>query len=166
MSGKEKVCTISGLRPHKLPCELDLTLLQNKLEYEIRKSVFLGYTTFQTGMAMGVDIWAAEIILRMREKFPDMRLVCYLPCEAQADKWLVDWREEYIKILAKADEVICLQTNYTTGCMQRRNRKMIDNSSRLIAVHDLASSGGTAQTIYYARNQGLDIVIINPYDCV
>ncbi len=166
MSGKDKVCTISGLRPHKLPMELNLALLLNKLEYEIRKSIFLGFTTFQTGMAMGVDIWAAEIILKLKEKFPDIRLICYLPCETQADRWLVDWREEYINILTKADEVICLQMNYTTGCMQRRNQKMIDSSSRLIAVHDLSSSGGTAQTIYYARKQGLDVVIINPYECM
>ena len=53
MSNKEITCTVSGMRPFKLPKELDLPKLLSRLEEEIRKSVLLGYTDFLTGMAHG-----------------------------------------------------------------------------------------------------------------
>jgi len=162
MSIKDNVCTISGMRPHKLPQGLNLAKLQERLEEAIRQSVAAGYMKFQTGMAMGADIWASEIILRLKEEFPGVRLRCCLPCETQSDRWSGGWRERYFRILSAADEVTCLQDRYTSGCMQQRNCHMVDGSSRLIAVYDEASGGGTAQTVNYARGKGLAIVIINP----
>jgi uncharacterized phage-like protein YoqJ len=166
MSRIDQTCTISGLRQNKLPSDLDYFDLCGRIDGEIRKSILQGYTTFQTGMAMGIDIWAAEIVLKLKLKFPELRLICYLPCETQAYKWPNHWREKYFDALAGADDVICLQARYTAGCMQRRNRVMIDRSSRLIAVHDGASSSVMGHTIRYAKTQGLDIVIINPDDCL
>ncbi|MDP4109397.1 MAG: SLOG family protein [Bacillota bacterium] len=150
------------MRPHKLPGKFDLSGLLSRLEEEIRKTVLQGCDTFQTGMAMGVDIWAAEIIIKLKSEYPRIRLICCLPCETQADNWPDEWREKYFDTLVKADEVVCLQKHYTAGCMQRRNRAMIGNSSRLIAVHDKISAGGTAQTINYAKTKGLKVFIVNP----
>ena len=166
MTLQKHTCTISGLRPHKLPCDLDLPTLLGKIEDEIRKSVALGYTVFQVGMARGVDIWAAKIVLKIKREFPAVKLKCYRPCDTQADNWDEEWREEYFNILAVADDVICMQRKYSDGCMRRRNERMIDYSSRLIAVYDGKSIGGTRQIIEYGRGWGLDIVIINPLDCV
>ncbi len=166
MSEKDKICTISGMGPHKLPGNLDLSELLSRIDGEIRKSLLKGCTTFQTGMAMGVDIWAAEIVLKLKTEFTEVRLVCYLPCKTQTDGWPNAWREKYFAALEKADDIVGMQAHYTTGCMQRRNRDMIDASSRLIAVHDRISAGATAQAIRYAKAQGLDVVIIKPLDCL
>lgn len=81
MSQKDKTCTIAGMRPYKLPKGLDISMLVDKIEVEIRKSIFCGYNLFQTGMAMGVDIWAAEITLKLKREYRDIRLICVLPCE-------------------------------------------------------------------------------------
>jgi uncharacterized phage-like protein YoqJ len=164
MSEKDITCTISGMRPCKLSNELDISGLLNRLEHEIRQSIFLGYAAFQNGMAMGADIWAAEIVVRLKAEFPHIRLIGCLPCETQADRWTDEWRERYFNALAAADSVLCWQAHYSAGCIQRRNRRMIATSSRLIAVHDGASSGGTAQTVRYARTDGLDVVVVDPRD--
>jgi len=167
MTKQEKTCTISGMRPFKLPDDLDLSKLLRRLKEEIRASIRQGYTDFQTGMAMGVDIWAAKIVLRLKkEENPDLRLCCCLPCETQADEWKKAWRDEYYYILSEADEAVCLQKQYSAGCMQKRNRMMVDSSSRLIAVYDGSPAGGTAQTVAYARQQGLQIALIDPMECV
>lgn len=150
------------MRPYILTGSFNLPKLFCRLDDEIRKSIFEGYFTYQTGMAMGADIWAAEIVLKLKKEFPDVRLVCCLPCETQADTWPNSLRETYFDTLAAADEVICQQENYTIGCIQRRNRRMIDVSSRLIAIHDEKPSGGAARTIGYARKRGLDVVTISP----
>ena len=45
------------------------------LKTEISKAVEEGYTDFITGMARGVDIWAAEDVLRLKEEGADPRLI-------------------------------------------------------------------------------------------
>ena len=166
MVNKYKTCPVSGLPPQKLPNNICIPILLNKLEEEIRKVIFKGYTIFQTGMAMETDIWAAEIILKLKTEFPYISLFCYQPCETQVNRWIENWREKYYKVLSQADDVICLQKHYSSECMKRRNYKMINCSSCLIAVYDNQSCGGTLNTINYAKKQRLNIVLINPFDCL
>lgn len=157
-------CTLCGLRPHKLPRSVDYVKLIERLEHEIRASIFAGYTIFQSGMAMGADIEGAELVNRLKREFPHIRLHCFLPCETQANNWPEDWRERYFDLLAQADEVYCLQTRYSKGCMLRRNRTMVDKSARVIAIHDGVTGGGTAYTIDYAKKKNIRVVIINPLE--
>ena len=161
---KEITCTFTGLRSRKLSKLLGNTKLSQAIETEVRAAISAGYIIFQSGMAMGVDIIAAELVHKLKQEFPHIRLHCYLPCETQANNWTEDWRERYFNICAEADEVYCLQTVYTNGCMQHRNRVMIYCSSRLIAVYDGVSAGGTAYTIKYATDKSLNITMINPFD--
>ena len=93
-----------------------------------------------------------------------MQLVCFQPCETQAEKWPLEWRTLYYNIIQQSDNTYCLQHQYTDGCMLRRNRIMVELSSKVIAVHDGRSEGGTAYTVDYARKHGVEIVIINPND--
>jgi len=48
MSIKDNVCTISGMRPHKLPQCLNLAKLQERLEEKIRQSVAAGWRQEKT----------------------------------------------------------------------------------------------------------------------
>ena len=50
---------------------------------------------------------------------------------------------------------------YFDGCMQKKNKYMIDNSSVLIALFN-GKAGGTKITIDYAKQQGLEILVIEP----
>ena len=52
-----------------------------------------------------------------------------------------------------------VQQQYSPGCMQRRNRYMVDHASLLIAVHD-GLPGGTRRTIEYALRRGIGMVDI------
>lgn len=111
---------------------------------------------------MGVDIEAGELVIKLKQEFSNIRLYCFQPYETQANNWTEDWRERYFNLLAAADWTYCLQPHYTKGCMHKRNREMVDRSSRLIAIHDGIASGGTAYTIQYAKEKGLEVIIINP----
>jgi predicted Rossmann fold nucleotide-binding protein DprA/Smf involved in DNA uptake len=53
-----------------------------------------------------------------------------------------------------------VQRHYDRGCMQRRNRYMVDRSARLIAAYD-GLLGGTMYTIHYAMRRGVDVVIVD-----
>ena len=52
-----------------------------------------------------------------------------------------------------------MQQSYTPGCMQRRNRYMVDHASLLIAVND-GARGGTRSTIEYAFKRGVNVLDI------
>lgn len=161
----QTICTFTGLRPHKLPQGTDYPALYAKLENEVRASISAGYRIFQSGVVMGIDIVAAELVVRLKKQLPGIRLHCYRPCETQAINWPVPRCERYKAILGPADEVFLLQPHYTSDCMLRRNRARVDKSSKLIAVHDKRTEGGTAYTIRYAQSRKLQIAVINPLEC-
>ena len=65
-------CCFTGHRPDKMTLgENDIKPL---LEKAIDKAIEDGYVTFITGMAMGTDVWAAEVVLEKKttlEKLAD-----------------------------------------------------------------------------------------------
>ena len=87
-----------------------------------------GVTHFITGMALGVDMYAAEIVLDLKSKYPHITLESAIPCETQAIKWSVASRERYYNIAAKCDKETMLQREYTSDCMDKRNRYMVDHA--------------------------------------
>ena len=70
-------CCFTGHRPEKLKRSEEE--IKNGLEEAILKAIHDGYTTFITGMARGVDIWAGQIVLRLRQSNPNLRLIAALP---------------------------------------------------------------------------------------
>ncbi len=72
-------CCFTGHRPEKLFL-VDSEIIK-ELGREIKAAIERGYTTFISGMARGVDIWAAEIVLKLRKKNKDLHLICAFPYE-------------------------------------------------------------------------------------
>lgn len=60
---------------------------------------------FISGMARGVDIWAAEIVLRLRKEGANVKLICASPYEGFERGWSAEWQRRYNVILAAADLV-------------------------------------------------------------
>ena len=84
-----------------------------------------------------------------------------IPCPTQADGWPRPQQERYRRLVAACDYETLVQSSYSPGCMQRRNRYMVDHASMLLAVHD-GQPGGTRRTMEYAMRRGLQIVDIPP----
>ena len=112
-------------------------------------------------MALGTDMYAAEIVLGLKAAYPDITLTCALPCESQAEKWSEPLRDRYYAVLSKCDREVLLQTRYTPDCMEKRNRYMVDHADLLIAVWDGRPSG-TGKTVQYAQQQGKHVLMIDP----
>ena len=83
-------CCFTGHRPEKLFL-VDREIIK-ELEREIKAAIERGYTTFISGMARGVDIWAAEIVLNLRKKNKDLHLICASPYEGFESRWSQDWQ--------------------------------------------------------------------------
>ena len=116
-----------------------------------------GYRYFGCGGALGFDTLAAQTVLRLREIYPEIRLILVLPCRDQTRGWKQADVAEYDRIMKAADKVTYTSEQSYGGCMHKRNRHLVDCSS-LCICYLTEQSGGTAYTVNYARSQGLKIV--------
>lgn len=116
----------------------------------------MSITTYYAGGALGFDSLAAEAVIEQRREWRDIRLVIVIPCRGQADRWSAADKARYERINGNADEVICLAERYYRGCMQQRNRFMVDHSLACIC-YLTEQTGGTAYTVRYAQERGLQI---------
>ena len=164
---KETACAFTGHRPKSFPWKYnetapDCVLLKETLAAQIRLLADSGVTDWLSGMALGVDLWCAQIVLSLKEKNPALRLHCILPREGQEVKWPKAEQEQYHSILKRADEVVYVSRDYHPDCMLERNRYMVDRASILLAVYNGTYRSGTAMTVRYAKEQGTKIMIIDP----
>lgn len=116
-----------------------------------------GYRNFIAGGALGFDTAAAEIVLALKAKLTEIRLTLVLPCADQTARWAREDVLHYEALKAKADEVICLAPAYFEGCMQARNRYMVDASGACIAYMTRPYSGA-GQTVRMAQRAGLRVI--------
>ncbi len=119
-----------------------------------------GITTYYCGMALGFDMLCAEVLLSMRDEYPDLMLVAAVPFNGQEDRWQEQSKRRYRSILNQADEVVYVSQRFERGCEAKRNRYMIDHSSRVIAFYDGVNSGGTGKTVAMAKRNRMMLVNI------
>ncbi|HIW03205.1 MAG TPA: DUF1273 family protein [Firmicutes bacterium] len=153
------VC-LTGNRPHKLPFvegSREHQLLIERMNGAIRQLIGEGYRHFITGMALGSDIWFAECVLGMKDVYPDVFLEAAVPYAGQRDGLAAADRFRYDAVLSKCAKVTVLGSEYTKYCMSRRNRYMVDNSDVVLVVL-YSETGGTANTLAYARKKGKRII--------
>ena len=157
----------TGHRPQSLPFgfnesdERCIALKQTLRAEIIRLIEQEGVTHFISGMALGVDMYAAEIVLGLKSSYEGITLESAIPCESQAEKWTEKQRDRYFEIASKCDKETLIQHHYTSDCMHKRNRYMVDQADFIIAVWDGRPSG-TGKTVQYAQRQGKLVTIINP----
>ncbi len=108
-----------------------------------------------------VDMYAAEIVLELKEKYPQITLECAIPYERQAVRWPEALRNRYFSIAEQCDQETMLQTHYTPDCLRKRNRYMVDHADIVLAVWN-GSPSGTGQTVWFAQNRRKPVWLIFP----
>lgn len=151
-------CCFSGHRPSKLKIpEKKLTAL---LEAEIKRAIANSFTTYITGMAKGVDLIAAEIVLRLREGDDRLKLICALPHPGFGQHWGGGWTERFYRVLAQADLSRTICPGFSNASYQARNEWMVRHSGLVIAVFN-GEPGGTKNTLDFAQKTGVPCVVID-----
>ena len=157
--------SFTGYRPEKLPFfgEDDPLCgeLKKRLSEQIKTLIEDGADEFFSGMARGVDTWAAEAVLELKPAFPRIKLTAVIPCPEQTDKWSEPEKARYGNILELCDKKLVISPRYVKGCMKKRNMALVDMCDVLVAVFD-GKSGGTMQTVNYSRSKGRKIIVISP----
>jgi uncharacterized phage-like protein YoqJ len=164
---KASTACFTGHRPSKFSFGYDenhpdCQRLKDMLRAAIEDSTEAGYRHFISGMALGVDTWAAQAVLDLRDAGAPVTLEAAIPCRNQERRWRQTSQDIYNDILARADvRTLVNDRPYAPYLMIARDKYMVDASSRLIAVYD-GTAGGTRHTYDYARKQKIVIVRIDP----
>ena len=157
-------CAFAGYRPHKMPfgndeCAPECIRFKRILHQKIEALVGEGYAHFLSGGAMGMDMYAAEAVLQLREQYPWILLEMVSPFDAQADRWSDCYRRRHDLLFERADIVTATAHTFSKSCMFRRNRYLVDNADMLLAAYN-GQPGGTAMTVAYAREIGIPVSIV------
>jgi uncharacterized phage-like protein YoqJ len=110
-----------------------------------------------SGMALGVDQWAANIAYKL-----DIPFVAVIPFEGQEKAWPEESQKTF-RLLRKlaAEEVIVCPGGYAPSKMQTRNEWLVDNCDTLIPIWD-GTSGGTGNCVKYAESIHRTMYRIDP----
>ena len=154
-------CCFAGIEKTRLRRPIDD--IKVDLENEILRTIRKGYTTFITALAYETDIWAGNIVLRLRkDRFPELKLIVAIPfpeydeCHyCLSNEWTNEWTiEKYDILRIQADGVWEASPTRNEEAYQVRNEWMIDRCSRIIAIFD----GKYSKLLQYATN--LDKVFV------
>ena len=135
--------------------------LYDILEREILNA---GITQYYGGGAVEWDTLCAQTVLKLREKYPSVKLNMILPCspEEQSKQWTDTQRTEYFRILRSADSIEQLAQHYYNGCMKIRNMRLVELSDCCFCYFDSNRQySGTAQTLRMALRK--NIIVVNFY---
>ena len=156
---RERTCCFTG---HRNIAPEQQEMVAKRLYHVVEQLVRSGYCYFGAGGALGFDTMAARCVLKLREKYPQVKLILVLPCMSQTKGWAAADMAIYEEIRRRADKIVYTSYEYFSGCMFKRNRHLVECSSVCVA-YLREKRGGTAYTVNYARQLGLKIINLAEY---
>ncbi|MCC8015786.1 MAG: DUF1273 domain-containing protein [Eubacterium sp.] len=146
-----KNCCITG---HRDLTGKDEAIIKQMLIKEILLAIQEGYTTFISGFADGIDQMFAQIVIDLKQEHK-LFLEAALPYANRLTNSKVK------RLLTQCDGIKVVCNEYNPDCFMLRNRYMVEQSSRVIAVYDGRDKGGTLFTMRYAHVMDRDVKVIN-----
>lgn len=164
---KEITCCFSGPGTKGLPYDIAgdnrcanglKRTMGEQLENMVRS---FHVTRFLSGVDLGTEQYACEMILDLKKEYSRVRLECVIPYELQAAHWTERQRDRYYSIIERCDKETGIQSHYTSDCRKNKDEYMLRQSDFLLAVWD-GKRRRTATVVSAARARGLRVITINP----
>ena len=153
---RETTCSFTG---HRNIALANIKNLEFSLETAVSALIDQGFTEFFSGGALGFDQLAARTVLKLKKTCPDVRLSMILPCKNQDKFWSAQEKENYRELLFLSDKIVYTSEGYHKGCMQKRNRYLVDSAGCILAYLNHAT-GGTKYTVNYAEETGVPVLFL------
>ena len=125
-----------------------------------------GVRRFYIGGAIGVNLWAGELLLKLKEEpgYEDLELAVILPFPGHDVKWDVRSRKRLEYLIRHSVEHLTVGTEDCRESYISQNRYLVDHAQCLVAVGEEHREQETEsfQVTTYAREKGLEIIYIHP----
>ena len=137
-----KTCCITGHRD--IPAE-QIGHIKKSLEQEIDRAISDGFSCFISGFADGVDLLFTGIVAERITKNPALKLIAAIPYRRRLDT--LQKPERTKALIDFCAEIYVAAEEYHPSVYAKRNRYMVEQSDRVIALYDGREKGGTVGTI-------------------
>ena len=131
MSLKDQTCCFTG---HRIIANAKKKAIFDKTREVVVSLIEKGVRFFGVGGAIGYDTIVAHVILSVKEQYPFIKLIVVCSCKNQDLKWNEVNKRVYRDVLNSADKVLVLSDSYFDGCIQARNRHLVDNKQDIINI--------------------------------
>ena len=112
--------------------------------------------------AVGYDTLAAQILFNLRDTIcPQIKVILVYPFDGFTHFWTDAQRSLYAKLLPRYNKITQVSERNCPAAYLRRNRHLVDHSAYCIC-YCTRQTGGTAYTVQYARQMGLQILYTAP----
>lgn len=164
-----KSCAVIGAPPSQFKFKYnEKHTACKRLKRVIREQFILlyqqGVHDFYIGSSLGTEIWAGEILLRLKEDpaFSAIQLHVLLPYSGHDAAWDARSRTRLSFILRHAFEQITLSQN--SDGYRLMPTKLLERSDLLLAVCDIQShlTGSVGTALLCAKNCSIPITMIHP----
>ena len=157
---EQKICGVTGHR--EIPAEY-MEQAEQDLRREIEKAIADGYTYFISGFADGADQLFARIVLEKAKENPALRLEAAIPYRNRYKRLMEDGQTR--AMLEACAKVAVISEEWASNVYMKRNRYMVSQADRVIAVYDGREKGGTVSTIrmVHAQRKEMREVPVGPY---
>lgn len=167
-----KSCAVTGHRPtrFKFKYKEDYTLCK-KIKKAMREQFMRlydedGVRRVYVGGSLGVDLWAGEIVLRLKEMpgYEEIELAVVLPFPAHEQKWDERSQKRLEFLIRHSVECLIIGERDCRDSYVKRNCYMVDQAEYLLAIYDndRGRHADPIQAVKYAENLGRKIILIHP----
>lgn len=166
----ELTCAVTGYRPSRFRFKYnenntDCKRLKKRMKEQFAILYRKGVHHFIVGGALGVDMWAGEILMEMKKQFEfsEIALTMALPFNEHDKDWDSVSRGRNRDLEAQA-EVIIIGNESGIESYIKRNHFMVENADVILAVYDNNRKirSGTAMTVHYAHRKKKPVILIHP----
>lgn len=164
-------CAVTGHRPTRFKWKYKennngCKRLKKRMHDQFIALYEKGVRRFLVGGTIGVDQWAGEILLRLKEQpeYSDIELVVVLPYPGHDKQWDPRSRERLAFLIQHSAECVTVGKYAGQASFTQRNRYMVDHADCLLAVYDGEQNlkSTTMQTVSYAEKKGIPALFIHP----
>ncbi|MBM7840242.1 putative phage-like protein YoqJ [Alkalihalobacillus xiaoxiensis] len=160
---------VTGYKAHELGVfsekHVGISWIKKTLEKRIRSYVEEGLEWVVTSGQTGVEQWAIDVVISMREsEYPELRLAVLPPFEQQEANWKDETKALYIERLAKADFVQCISKRpyENPNQLKQKNEYLVQKTDAMLVLYDDLMEGSPLFYIRAAQVQNKPIVFISP----
>lgn len=166
---------ITGYRPHELGIFNDkhpgVAIIKTALKNQLRLFLDDGLEWVIISGQQGVETWAAQVVLDLKEEYPELKYSIIMPFLEQEKNWNEHKQATYMHIVSNAD--------FTTSVTKRpyeapwqfieKDKFIIDNTDATLLVYDEENEGSPKYVHrlvqkYQDIHEDYELFIINAYD--
>jgi uncharacterized phage-like protein YoqJ len=169
-----KRLVVTGYKQHELGIFDDkhpgIPIIKKAIQNQLIALMDSGLEWVILGGQLGVETWTAELILEMKEEYPNLKFAIITPFLDQEKNWNELKQEKYRTLLHQAD----FQTSVTKKPYEapwqfiERNKFILRNSDGMLLVYDEENEGSPKfikkLAEQYAEKNEYELFVINAYD--